>query len=177
MESYLCHRGSLLTLISRDSTGTLSLYQALTILGFRTYHGAEVMARGVPHLEMFTEALNAKYFGKGKPYGRAEFDKWLADYDAIVEIPAVFLDEFVEAYPEVPFIHVERDPHKWYVSVMNTMGHALRDVDKYPLKQLRFIDTFVDRFCAFHSLVHRVWWHGRAIDDGEEVLKSDYNEL
>ncbi|KAK2596423.1 hypothetical protein N8I77_013314 [Diaporthe amygdali] len=163
--------------VARSRTGTLSLYKALTILGYRTYHGAEVMARGVSHLEMFEEALNAKYFGVGKPYGRAEFDKWLADYDAIVEIPAVFLDEFVEAYPEVPFVHVERDVHKWYVSVMNTLGHSLQDVDKFPLKQLRFIDTYVDRFCSFHLMVHRIWWHGKALEDGEDVLKADYIEL
>lgn len=135
------------------------------------------MARSVPHLEMIEEALNAKYFGVGKPYGRAEFDKWLADYDAIVELPAMFLEEFVEAYPEVPFMHVEWDGHKWYVSVMNTLGHAIRDVDKYPLKQLRLVDTFVDRFCAFHLMVYRIWWHGRDIDDGEEVLKADYIEV
>ncbi|EXL39543.1 hypothetical protein FOCG_17855 [Fusarium oxysporum f. sp. radicis-lycopersici 26381] len=172
-----CVREKKVIIVARSRTGTLSLYKALTLLGYRTYHGAEVMARGVSHLEIFTEALNAKYFGVGKPYGRAEFDKWLADYDAIVEIPAVFLEEFVEAYPEVPFIHVERDPHKWYISVMNTMGHSLRDVDKFPLKQLRYFDTFVDRFCEFHLMVQRVWWHGKAIDDGEDVLKSDYNEL
>jgi hypothetical protein len=29
---------------------------------------------------MWTEALEAKYDGKGKPYGRAEFDKLLGHY-------------------------------------------------------------------------------------------------
>jgi hypothetical protein len=53
----------------------------MKILGYRTYHGAEVMRNGVSHLEVFEEALNAKYFGVGKPYGKAEFDKWFADYD------------------------------------------------------------------------------------------------
>lgn len=69
------------TAYSQRRTGTLSLYQALKILGYRPYHGAEVVANGVSHLEIFEEALNAKYFGVGKPYGKVEFDKWFADYD------------------------------------------------------------------------------------------------
>lgn len=50
-------------------------------LGYKTYHGAEVMYRGVHHMEVFEEALKAKYLGIGKPYGKAEFDKWFAEYD------------------------------------------------------------------------------------------------
>ena len=53
----------------------------MRILGYRPYHGAEVIGNGIPHIEIFTEALNAKYFGIGKPYGKQEFDKWFAEYD------------------------------------------------------------------------------------------------
>ncbi|CAA9961541.1 hypothetical protein PTMSG1_04925 [Pyrenophora teres f. maculata] len=99
---------------ARSRTGTLSLFKALTILGYRTYHGAEVMRRGVPHLENFEEALGAKYMGIGKPYSRPELDKWLADYDAIVEIPSVLLEEFVNAYPQAKILHLDRDVDKWH---------------------------------------------------------------
>ncbi|CAE7033971.1 hypothetical protein PTNB73_04751 [Pyrenophora teres f. teres] len=98
---------------ARSRTGTLSLFKALTILGYKTYHGAEVMRRGVPHLEIFEEALGAKYMGIGKPYSRPELDKWLADYDAIVEIPSVLLEEFVNAYPQAKILHLDRDVDKW----------------------------------------------------------------
>ena len=161
------------------------------------------MRNGVAHMEIFEEALNAKYFGIGKPYGRAEFDKWFADYDvsscpcpeqqsslrsapeclfppalqAIVEIPAVFLEEMVAAYPNARFVHVERDVDKWYRSIMNTLGHSLRAVDEFPMKQLRLFDNYIDKFCSFHLMVRRLWWHGRELEDGEEVLKRDYIEL
>ncbi|EFQ94127.1 hypothetical protein P3342_007202 [Pyrenophora teres f. teres] len=159
---------------ARSRTGTLSLFKALTILGYKTYHGAEVMRRGVPHLEIFEEALGAKYMGIGKPYSRPELDKWLADYDAIVEIPSVLLEEFVNAYPQAKILHLDRDVDKWYASVMNTVYYPINAVERWPLRYLRWIDTFTDRFCSFHLMVKRVWWHGHELDDGEKVLKEDY---
>jgi hypothetical protein len=33
------------------------------------------------HIPLWTEALEAKYHHKGVPYGRAEFDKLLGDFD------------------------------------------------------------------------------------------------
>lgn len=50
------------------------------MLGYRSYHMYEVV-QSTAHMGIFEEALNAKYFGVGKPYGKAEFDKWFADYD------------------------------------------------------------------------------------------------
>lgn len=47
----------------------------------------EVVHGGVTHMSILEEALNAKYFGVGKPYGKAEYDKWFAEYD--VRQPAV----------------------------------------------------------------------------------------
>lgn len=41
----------------------------------------EVVTNGATHLDLFDEAIGCKYLGKGKPYGKAEFDKWLANYD------------------------------------------------------------------------------------------------
>lgn len=65
---------------SRSRSGTFSLYQALQMLGYRPYHMYEVV-QSTAHMGIFEEALNAKYFGVGKPYGKAEFDKWFAEYD------------------------------------------------------------------------------------------------
>lgn len=33
------------------------------------------------YIPLWTEALEAKYYGKAVPYGRAEFDKILGDFD------------------------------------------------------------------------------------------------
>ncbi|MBE3048722.1 hypothetical protein IMZ48_40730 [Candidatus Bathyarchaeota archaeon] len=61
--------------------GTLGLYRAFQILGYQPYHFVTCFARGIPHMTLAAEGLKAKYFGEGRPFGRAEFDKWFADYD------------------------------------------------------------------------------------------------
>lgn len=94
-----------------------------------------------------------------------------------MELPAVFLEEMIEAYPEATFIHVERDLDKWYKSIMSTLGHSLVACEQYPLKQLRWVDSYIDKFCSFHLTVQRVWWHGMPIDQGEAALKGDYTDL
>ena len=57
------------------------MYQAFKILGYRPYHFYETVKNGIRHMEVADEALNAKFRGIGRPYGKAEFDKWFADYD------------------------------------------------------------------------------------------------
>jgi len=32
-------------------------------------------------MKMFQEAMSAKLYGNGAPFGRQEFDKWTGDYD------------------------------------------------------------------------------------------------
>lgn len=39
------------------------------------------------HKAIFEEALRCKYFKNGKPYGKAEFDKWFAEYDVCTTFP------------------------------------------------------------------------------------------
>lgn len=90
-------------------TGTLSLYHALRILGYKTYHGAEVMAHGTSHLEIFEEALKAKHFGIGKPYGKAEFDKWFAEYD-VCSVPHLLLLFLLQSVTWLAF------PYRCYLS-------------------------------------------------------------
>lgn len=65
------------------------MWQALNHLGYRAYHGAEVIANGSAHIDVFEEALNAKYYGIGMPYGKAEFEKWFANYDVRTAFPAL----------------------------------------------------------------------------------------
>lgn len=41
------------------------------------YHMVEVVTENPPDVSMWIEAINAKYKGLGKPYGKEEFDKLL----------------------------------------------------------------------------------------------------
>ncbi|KAI1772574.1 hypothetical protein F4818DRAFT_443959 [Hypoxylon cercidicola] len=88
---------------------------------------------------------------RGKPYGKAEFDKWLADYDSVIEIPQFFVKEFIEFYP----------------------GPLLKTIRSFPFLVARRVDTFIDVFCFLHFVLDDVWFHGKGPDNGMEDAKRD----
>jgi hypothetical protein len=52
--------------------------KALIQLGYRdTYHGFSPAFENPQDSEMWLDAMRAKYDGRGKPFGRAEFDRLL----------------------------------------------------------------------------------------------------
>lgn len=104
-------------------TGTQSLSQALTILGYnRTYHMIDVFMRN--DYPYWIAAMEAKYDGKGQPFGREEFDKFLGDYMAVTDFPAaIFADELIAAYPSAKVILSIRDEDAWFKSVQDTIWH------------------------------------------------------
>lgn len=55
----------------------------MQILGYRTYHILECLMHGLPHLEIFKEAITAQFnrLSGIKRYSKADLDKWLANYD------------------------------------------------------------------------------------------------
>ncbi|KAL9101865.1 MAG: hypothetical protein Q9187_009191, partial [Circinaria calcarea] len=89
---------------------------ALNLLGFPCYHGLSLFA-SIRDCEMWNEALDAKYFGKGKPFVREDWDQLLGRYSAVADLPAIaFAEELITAYPEARVVLVERDMEKWYKS-------------------------------------------------------------
>ena len=83
---------------------------ALHILGYDdVYHGTDVYSN-IQDCDMWIDALGAKYFGRGKAFGRAEFDKLLGHCAALTDGPAnCFGPELVDAYPDAKVVLVERD--------------------------------------------------------------------
>lgn len=68
----------------RFSSGTLSMYRAMNILGFKSYHFAEcVLEKGLPHLKIFNEAITAQYnrLSGVKRYRKDDFERWMSGYD------------------------------------------------------------------------------------------------
>ncbi|KAL4732282.1 hypothetical protein ACLX1H_001293 [Fusarium chlamydosporum] len=79
------------------------------------------------NLSLWREALDAKSHGKGKPWGRREFDKILGSYDAVLDVPAIcFVEELVAAYPEAQVIVTQRDVFSWLRNMDATGGRVLR---------------------------------------------------
>lgn len=129
---------------------TLALADALMRLGYdKVYHMREVVAPGRDDRKSWIEAIEAKYEGKGQPYGRFEYERFLGDYtvclfyyssfsthckrccnllilkQAVTDIPAaMFPDELVSAYPSAKVVLTTRDEDSWYFSMHRTIWHA-----------------------------------------------------
>lgn len=102
-------------------TGTQSLAEALTILGYSPiYHMREV--RKNDHEKYWIAALEAKFEGRGKQFGRTDFDEFLQNWAGVTDIPAaIFYEELMVAYPEAKVILTVRDENKWFESMKSTI--------------------------------------------------------
>ncbi|KAJ6554554.1 P-loop containing nucleoside triphosphate hydrolase protein [Mycena capillaripes] len=107
-------------------TGTLSMCIALEKLGYNeTNHGLTVSTSPL-EMEMWVEAINAKFFMKGKPYGRAEWDQLLGHCVAVTDMPHIlFAKELISAYPEAKVVLTTRDVDSWWRSFKDTIGGVL----------------------------------------------------
>ncbi|MCJ1379603.1 hypothetical protein MMC17_002705 [Xylographa soralifera] len=79
---------------------------ALNILGIPCYHGL-LLFSDIRDCEMWNEALDPKFFGKGACYTRADWDR--------------LLGHLIAAYPEAEVVFVERDLEKWFTSLDNAV--------------------------------------------------------
>ncbi|KAI1318219.1 hypothetical protein F5Y16DRAFT_392159 [Xylariaceae sp. FL0255] len=162
-----------LIVLSRSRVGTFSLYQALKMLGYKPYHMYEVAYGGPKHHQLFEEALRCKYMNGGKPYGKAEFDKWLAAYDTIVEIPQFFIEEMITFYPNAKFILTERSNESWAKSMNNTAGPMFKACRTLPLTAVAKVDEFTRTFISLHQVLESVCFHGKTAADGMEDAVRD----
>lgn len=65
------------------------MYTALAKLGYRSYHCVEMgSAEGRKNLHTMSwyEGMMWKVYGRGKPFGKSEFDKLLGNYSVGVRI-------------------------------------------------------------------------------------------
>ncbi|KAJ7159252.1 P-loop containing nucleoside triphosphate hydrolase protein [Mycena crocata] len=109
-------------------TGTSSMLAALELLGYINVHHMTCVFANPPEADMWTEAINAKFFGNGKPYGRAEWDQLLGHCEAVTDAPSVvFAEELVAAYPDAKVILTNRSPDKWWLSFDGSLGKIFRN--------------------------------------------------
>ncbi|KAJ7140638.1 P-loop containing nucleoside triphosphate hydrolase protein [Mycena epipterygia] len=101
-------------------TGTASTREALKQLGYKdTYHMQTVLANPL------------EFFGKGKPYGREEWDQLLGhcqdSCQAVTDTPAImFSEELIAAYPDAKVVLTSRDPSKWWKSYSEALQPIYR---------------------------------------------------
>ena len=107
-------------------TGTVSLRQALVKLGYKDcYHFASTLQENPRDAEMWIDAMNAKFKGIGKPYGKEQWDALLGHCQAVTDTPCViFYKELLAAYPNAKVILTERDDvEQWFRSSLSTVIH------------------------------------------------------
>ena len=111
-------------------TGTTSISTALRKLGYTPHQMREVLINP-KELALWQEAVDITLLPPRdrsakqrdlKPYDKPEFDKLLADYDVVMDVPGcVFAKVLVEAYPEAKVILTTRDYAEWEKSMQDSI--------------------------------------------------------
>ena len=111
-------------------TGTTSIAIALRKLGYTSHQMRDVLAKP-SELALWEEAVNVTLLPsqdrpanqrKMEPYGKEEFDKLLANYDAVMDLPGcVFASQLIEAYPDAKVILTKRKYEDWEQSMQESI--------------------------------------------------------
>ncbi|KAK2027036.1 hypothetical protein LX32DRAFT_621465 [Colletotrichum zoysiae] len=107
-------------------TGSASITQALTILGYKNVHHG-IQAIGNPKdWEVFSRACDAFYptlpTYNGKPFGRSDWDQVFGQCEGVTDMASFFAVPLVHAYPDAKVVLVERDVESWYASMEAIFG-------------------------------------------------------
>ncbi|KAL9055162.1 MAG: hypothetical protein Q9162_003740 [Coniocarpon cinnabarinum] len=135
--------------LGMSRTGTLSMQEALSTLGFPDPYHYAMMFTNVKDADMWVEALRSKYKNGPKRDWRQHFDQLLCHCGAVTDTPsAVFWKELMDAYPDAKVVLVQRDEEKWLKSAYTLLDGMLTPMNKYVLY---YLDP---------------WWHGRVAQTG-----------
>ncbi|KAH8687909.1 NAD dependent epimerase/dehydratase [Tricladium varicosporioides] len=165
--------------LGMSRTGTMSLKAALIKLGYTPYHASEaVKGWDKGHLHLWDEALRAKYKGEGKPWGKEEFNKMLADYDVVTDIPCIaFVDELIAAYPHAKVMLTNRDVETW-ISSMNKSFYTVLGWRTLPTLAAWDTALFQPYFSLLHIILNN-WTQGNWQDRGalRQGFKDHYEHV
>lgn len=137
--------------LSMPRTGSLSMKAAYEKLGLPTYHGFDFIDNP-QHQILWEKAIDAKWYAKGKPFSREEFDSFLGEYAVLSDVPVIgFSEELLEAYPEAKVVLVDRDIDRWYTSFDEQVISGVFDW------KAQILENFIDPFMAARpaTLIHK----------------------
>jgi len=151
--------------VSRASATKAALEQ----LGYNDVYHMVTAMKNPKDYDMWAEAFNAKFFGKGQMFGRKEWDQLLGDCAACIDVPtAGFMPELIAPYPDAKVIVSMRDPDKWYTSMMATVGK--RSVSWKQLLLAVFDPFFLRRFGPCADLMVKGMF-GKDLNEADYVKK------
>ncbi|KAL8762519.1 MAG: hypothetical protein Q9184_001479 [Pyrenodesmia sp. 2 TL-2023] len=147
---------------------------ALNILGFPCYHGITLIAN-VRDTEMWNEALDAKFFGKGDPFKRQDWDQLLGNYSAIADLPAIlFAEELLQCYPDSKVVLVERDIERWFKSFDDGVISAIWNPIIRAIAQLD--SRFVGRLGSTSERWTAGWMEAHSKREMQDKARGKYRE-
>lgn len=101
--------------------------EALKVLGYKVFAG---MRHNYFHdncWPLWDEAIKARYYGDGKTFTRADFEKFLGQYEAVGGwFAALLAEDLLAAYPDAKVILTTRDPDEWVDSWNGTIVQTQR---------------------------------------------------
>ncbi|KAF1838933.1 hypothetical protein BDW02DRAFT_306310 [Decorospora gaudefroyi] len=113
--------------LSMPRTGTSTLCLALRKLSYTPHQMRDVLSKP-SELNLWQEAIDTTLLppkdrpSNRAPYGKPEFDKLLADYDVVMDLPGcVFAKELVAAYPDAKVILTKRRYEDWERSMRESI--------------------------------------------------------
>lgn len=101
-------------------TGSASIADALTILGYENVHHGIRAIDSVDDWKVINRAADATFpvlpTYTGKPFTRDEWDELYGSCEAGTDMAALFATQLVQVYPEAKVLLVIRDFDSWYKS-------------------------------------------------------------
>ena len=119
-------------------------------------------------------AQDAKFFSKGTPFTKKEWDALLGTFSAVsADPPAVaFAEELISTYPEAKIILVERDIEAWYSS----FNKAVMEPSWSPF--LNFLGDWdpwiIGPVRDAHSRWIRGWWKANSKEEMQDKARDMY---
>lgn len=115
--------------LSLPRTGTMSICEALTTLGYKdVYHGIKSVTTNADWV-FFDRASDASYpilpTYTGKPFVREDWDEFFGHCEGLTDVASFYAPQLIEAYPEAKVILVIRDFDKWFKSIDDGLLRSL----------------------------------------------------
>ncbi|KAK8090596.1 hypothetical protein PG994_000101 [Apiospora phragmitis] len=102
-------------------TGSASITQALTILGYQNVHHGIQAISNPNDWAVFSRASDTFFKTlpsyKGQSFGRSDWDEVFGQCEAVTDMGSFFALPLIEAYPDAKIVLVERNVDSWYESM------------------------------------------------------------
>ncbi len=103
----------------------IAMRVALKQLGFNDTYHMESLFENPPDIDLWCQAILAKFKGQGKPFEKEQWDQLLGHCQAVADFPtSAFIPELIAAYPDSKCIIIQREENSWYASCQRTLQVA-----------------------------------------------------